>query len=96
MIDVKINGKVFDGKKGAPLRNIMMDNKVDVYKLQGKLNNCGGAGVCGTCKVKVLDGAKNLSPPSKNEVIMLKGQPTDIRLSCCAKLKGSCSIKSKP
>ena len=75
-----------------------MDNKVDVYKFTGKLNNCGGAGVCGACAVKVIDGAANLSSPSKNEQNVLgeKKIKSNIRLSCAAKIqKGDVVIKSK-
>lgn len=47
---------------GAPvnLRKELMKNKIDVYPLQGKITNCGGGGVCGTCAVQVLEGAQNL------------------------------------
>ena len=75
----------------------MQDNKVDVYGFGGKINNCGGAGICGKCAVKVLDGDKNLSPPSKNEINTLSGKDKKgIRLSCAAKIqKGDVKIKSK-
>jgi ferredoxin len=79
------------------LRKILMTNKVDVYPLRAKLTgNCGGAGICGTCAVKVLDGMPNLNPPSKNEQNTLKGKPADWRLSCAARVNGPIKIKTKP
>ena len=119
------------------------------------IGNCGGAGICGTCAVKVLSGSENINPPSKNEQNTLKGifyiyvfyikqdmnivsaqifnvyvvywnmhylyiciqykiclnnvmhkflyikymsigKPADFRLSCCARVSGPISIKTKP
>lgn len=47
---------------GAPvnLRKELMKNKIDIYPLQGKISNCGGGGICGTCAVKVISGSQNL------------------------------------
>jgi len=42
------------------LRKELLKDKIDLYPLQGKVYNCGGAGVCGTCAVEVLKGAENL------------------------------------
>ncbi|KAL0297302.1 UNVERIFIED_CONTAM: hypothetical protein Sradi_6782300 [Sesamum radiatum] len=35
------------------LRNIMQDNKIELYAAYGKVMNCGGGGSCGTCIVEV-------------------------------------------
>jgi len=40
------------------------------------VGNCGGAGICGTCAVKVLSGGEFINPPSKNEQNTLKGMMT--------------------
>ncbi|KAL4603712.1 hypothetical protein ACB092_10G143600 [Castanea dentata] len=34
------------------LRNIMLDNKIELYATYGKVMNCGGGGSCGTCIVE--------------------------------------------
>lgn len=49
-----------DGGAPVNLRKELLKNKIDLYPLQGKLSNCGGGGVCGTCAVQIIDGAKNL------------------------------------
>ena len=65
---IKVNGKKSinlekaDFAGDTKLRNILMDNKVDIYNFNGKFNNCEGYGGCGTCVVKIEEGAKNLSP----------------------------------
>lgn len=97
-IVVKVDGKVIEtDQKSVNLRRLLIDNNVDVYPFKAKvLGNCGGAGICGTCAVKVIDGMQNFNPPSKNELKTLDGKPSDIRLSCCSKISGPVTIKTKP
>jgi ferredoxin len=96
-IAIKVDGKtIVSSEKSVNLRKELIANKVDVYPLKAKITgNCGGAGICGTCAVKVLDGGANMSPMSKNEQNTLKGKPADFRLSCCAKVTGPIGIKVK-
>ncbi|XP_024952997.2 photosynthetic NDH subunit of subcomplex B 3, chloroplastic isoform X2 [Citrus sinensis] len=42
--------KAISGEK--LLRNIMLDNKIELYATYGKVMNCGGGGSCGTCIVE--------------------------------------------
>ena len=94
---INVDGKTIECSGAVNLRKELIANKVDVYPLKAKITgNCGGAGICGTCAVKVIDGAKNLNPPSKNELNTLRGKPADQRLSCCAKVNGPITIKTKP
>jgi ferredoxin len=97
-ISIKVDGKtITSGEKSVNLRKELIANNVDVYPLKAKITgNCGGAGICGTCAVKVLEGGANMSPMSKNEQNTLKGKPDDFRLSCCARVTGPISIKLKP
>jgi ferredoxin len=94
---INVDGKTIECAGAVNLRKELIANKIDVYPLKAKITgNCGGAGICGTCAVKVIDGAKNLNPPSKNELNTLRGKPADQRLSCCAKVNGPITIKTKP
>jgi len=97
-VSISVDGKVIESdEKAVNLRKELMKNNIDVYPLRAKITgNCGGAGICGTCAVKVLSGAENLNPASKNEQNTLKGKPADWRLSCCARVSGPISIKTKP
>lgn len=97
-VTIKVDGKTITSfEKSVNLRKELMANKVDIYPLKAKITgNCGGAGICGTCAVKVLAGKENLSPMSKNEINTLAGKPADYRLSCCARVSGPISIKTKP
>ena len=42
-----------DCESGDILRDVMLDQKVDLYTTWGKVWQCGGGGQCGTCIVKV-------------------------------------------
>jgi uncharacterized 2Fe-2S/4Fe-4S cluster protein (DUF4445 family) len=48
-------------------------------------NSCGGIGVCGRCGIRVVDGAENLTPPTRFEL-------GDRRLACQAVVLGDCTI----
>ena len=39
--------------KGQTMRNVLLDAGVDLYDIRGKATNCGGAGQCGTCVVRM-------------------------------------------
>lgn len=97
-VTITADGKVIEcATSPVNLRKELIANKVDVYPLRAKITgNCGGAGICGTCAVKVLSGSENINPPSANEKNTLKGKPTDFRLSCCSRVSGPISIKTKP
>lgn len=96
-IVINVDGKSIECAGAVNLRKELIANKVDVYPLKAKITgNCGGAGICGTCAVKVIDGAKNLNPASKSEQNTLRGKPSDQRLSCCARVNGPITIKTKP
>jgi adenylate cyclase len=51
---------------------------------------CAGRGRCATCRVKVIAGMKNLSPPQLHEIELLDriGLEADVRLACRALLIG--------
>ncbi|XP_042484329.1 photosynthetic NDH subunit of subcomplex B 3, chloroplastic [Macadamia integrifolia] len=64
------------------LRNIMLDNKIELYATYGKVMNCGGGGSCGTCIVEVIDGEDLLNERTNTELRYLKKKPQSWRLAC--------------
>ena len=52
---------------------------------------CGGDGACGTCRIEVVDGWGNLTPPTPDETYKEIEPPH--RLSCQAKLAGDVVVK---
>jgi ferredoxin len=57
-------------------------------------NSCGSVGVCGRCRIRVLAGAENLSPPTTIElrVSSQRGFVADERLACQAVVMGDVEI----
>ena len=55
---------------------------------------CGGNGRCSTCRVRVIDGAENLSAPESIEKNLLVkiGAESDVRLACQARAQGDVKI----
>jgi uncharacterized 2Fe-2S/4Fe-4S cluster protein (DUF4445 family) len=52
---------------------------------------CGGDGACGTCRIEVVEGWENLTPPTPDETYKELEPP--YRLSCQAKLRGDVIVK---
>lgn len=81
---------------GANLRLKAIQNGIDIYKLIGKMTNCGGSGQCGTCIVEIVEGLENLSPRTDVENRKFKKKPENYRLACQTLVNGSVSVVTKP
>ena len=92
---VKENKEVI-AADGANLRLQAMQNGIDIYKLIGKMTNCGGAGQCGTCIVEIVEGMENLSPRTDVENKKFKKKPDNYRLACQTLVNGPVSVVTKP
>jgi ferredoxin len=57
-------------------------------------NSCGSVGVCGRCRVLVLAGTENLSPPTMIEIRVAtqRGFAADERLACQAVVMGDVEV----
>jgi ferredoxin len=82
--------------EGANLRLKALENGVDIYKLVGKMMNCGGYGQCGTCIVEIVEGMENLSDKTDVELRKLKKKPDTYRLACQTLVNGDVSVNTKP
>jgi ferredoxin len=78
--DEEATTSVVSGEK--LLRTIILDNKLELYGLYGKVMNCGGGGSCGTCIVEILEGKDLLNERTDAEYKFLKKKPETWRLSC--------------
>ena len=56
--------------------------------------SCNGDGICGWCKVKVLRGMENLSPPTSLEQRLMAACAfaPDERAACLAKIAGDITV----
>jgi len=57
-------------------------------------NSCGGVGICARCRVRVVSGADQLSPPTaiESRVSAQRNLAADERLACQTVVLGNCTI----
>ena len=57
-------------------------------------NSCGGVGICARCRVRVVEGAESLAPPTSVEAqtAAQRGFADGERLACQAVVRGDCTI----
>lgn len=84
-----INRQVDFNPVGQTLLDISIANKIP------HMHECGGHGICTTCRVRVLDGIQNLSPKTEYEKSSCHARKWDpsIRLACQARPKGDVSLQ---
>jgi len=65
-------------------------NQVEVPLAQ----SCSGEGVCGWCRVSVVEGADNLAPPGtlEQQLMQEKEFKANERAACLARVKGDVTI----
>ena len=89
VITIVNKGKTIEVPEGANLRKVLLKNGLSPYSGKDRLLNCLGNGLCGTCRVEVVDG-KGAPPLSALEDAALVGLapfyarkiPKNVRLSC--------------
>jgi class 3 adenylate cyclase/ferredoxin/hemoglobin-like flavoprotein len=69
--------------------DVSVENKIP------HLHECGGNGKCTTCRIRVLDGARNLSPKTmvEKEMTQLRKWDPSIRLACQCYVKGDVKVQ---
>eukprot|EP00466_Bigelowiella_natans_P002024 jgi/Bigna1/142264/aug1.68_g16972 len=78
VIDPDGTEKEIKAQKGDILRDVLLENEVDVYDWWGKGMNCGGQGACLTCLVDVDSGCGERSDYENKK---LKNKPQDTECS---------------
>ena len=83
---------------GTNLRELALQEGVELYGLKGRLGNCGGCGQCITCFVEVVaeltEGA--LTPLTVVEQQKLRRRPESWRLACQALVQESVAVLTRP
>lgn len=89
LVTVHINGRKVPGLAGETLLQV-------ADRAGGLLDSQCLAGACGTCMVRVVEGAENLVPPGGVEEIVLDPEQrlSGMRLGCQARLRGAVRIVS--
>jgi len=57
-------------------------------------NSCGGIGICGRCRIRVVEGAGQLSAPTTIELRTMTAREfaDDERLACMCVVLGECAV----
>jgi len=81
-------GKERDVRAGATILSAANQAKIPIGQ------SCSGDGICGWCKVRVLEGAENLLPPGELELKLMRtyAYKEDERPACLAKVKGDVTV----
>ncbi len=91
-------GKDVSCSIGANLREVALQEGIELYGLKGTLGNCNGCGQCITCFVGVIGQAseESLSPLTEVEHQKLKRRPSNWRLACQTLVMESVIVLTKP
>ena len=93
MPTVTAQGKTFNCEPGANLRQVLLQQGIDLYNGSAKVINCRGIGTCGTCSVHISgsvsapnwrDRARRALPPHQAE--------RDLRLACQTQVMGDIRV----
>ena len=94
-------GKTIEVAAGANLRKVLQRNGISPYRGKDKLLNCLGNGLCGTCRVEIVDG-KGAPPMTALEEASLTGLapfygravPKFTRLACRIAVASDIAVKT--
>ena len=96
-------GKTIEAAEGTNLRKLLTSNGISPYIGKDRFLNCFGHGLCGTCRVEVVDG-KGAPPMTPLEESALTGLAPfygravtkHTRLSCRIDITKDMSIRTHP
>ncbi len=92
IVKIESTGRTLVVPDNANLREAMLREGARLYDGVRGMFNCGGKGECGTCAVRVLEGASSLSPPTPLEKQRAPAAAEGMRLACQANVRGDCRI----
>lgn len=81
---------------GVNVRQLCVDNGINVYQSVTRWTNCKGKQLCGTCIVNVPAGGINTNRKSMDEASTLRENPETYRLSCVTFAYGDCTVETFP
>lgn len=81
---------------GCNIRQICVDNGINVYQSVTRWTNCKGKQLCGTCIVNVSDGSTSTNRKSMDEESTLRENPESYRLSCITFAYGDVTVETFP
>jgi ferredoxin len=97
------SGKTIEVPEGANLRKTLLKNKLSPYIGKDRFLNCMGNGLCGTCRIEVVDckGAPPMTPMEDAALVGLapfyaRKIPKNVRLACRINVTKDMTIRMFP
>ena len=81
---------------GTNVRQLCVDNGINVYQSVTRWTNCKGKQLCGTCIVNIPEGSIHTNRKSMDEASTLRENPDSYRLSCVTFAYGDCTVETFP
>lgn len=88
-------GRTVEVPDNANLRDLCLREGARLYFGLAPWLNCRGRARCGSCRVRVVEGAELLSPPSPFERSRLPDAKPELRLACQAHVRGPVKIDTR-
>jgi ferredoxin len=88
--------KTLTAKAGVNVRQLLIDNGINVYQSVTRWTNCKGKQLCGTCIVNIPEGGKETNRKSMDEESTLRENPETYRLSCITFAYGDITVETFP
>jgi ferredoxin len=81
---------------GVNVRELLVDNGINVYQSITRWTNCQGKQLCGTCIVNIPTGGIRTNRKSMDEASTLRENPDTYRLSCVSFAYGDITVETFP
>ena len=88
--------RTISAPSGCNVRQVLVDNGINVYQSVTRWTNCKGKQLCGTCIVNVAEGGPNTNRKSMDEASTLRENPDGYRLSCVTFAYGDVTVETFP
>jgi ferredoxin len=88
--------RLLQAPAGANVRQLLVDNGINVYQSVTRWTNCKGKQLCGTCIVNIKDGSLGTNRKSMDEDSTLRENPDSYRLSCVTFAYGDVTVETFP
>mmetsp|Transcript_28018 Transcript_28018/g.42398 ORF Transcript_28018/g.42398 Transcript_28018/m.42398 type:complete len:296 (+) Transcript_28018:98-985(+) len=86
----------FQVPEGSNIREVCVNNGINVYQSITRWTNCKGKQLCGTCIVNIAEGSLFTNRKSMDEASTLRENPDSYRLSCVTFAYGDVTVETFP
>jgi ferredoxin len=88
--------RLLQAPTGVNVRQLLVDNGINVYQSVTRWTNCKGKQLCGTCIVNIAEGSISTNRKSMDEDSTLRENPDSYRLSCVTFAYGDVTVETFP